>query len=169
MKLFKLPEDLRSKLKKPLGRLVKDEDIYKVKRELSLANIVVTVGDATTERIYELGVKPKIHVIDLKEKRKERVEPKADYEEIITIKNPAGNISASSLRAIKHALKLKGNVRILVIGEEDLLALPLIALLPNNSILAYGQPNEGIVIVNINDEKKRFAKCILKKMGIEDT
>lgn len=168
MKLFKLPQNLRPKLRKPLGKLFKNEDVNKIRKELELTNFVVTVGDATTERIHELGVKPKIQVVDLKEKRMKRVEPIANYDKLICTKNPAGNISEESLKVIKQAIKSEKSVRILVDGEEDLLALPLIALLPDNALLAYGQPSKGLVIVSISEGKRKMAKDILKQMKITE-
>ena len=45
------------------------------------------------------------------------------------------------------AFKLTKPVRIIVNGEEDLLTVPACIYSPDNHMLLYGQPNEGIVSV----------------------
>jgi uncharacterized protein (UPF0218 family) len=54
--------------------------------------------------------------------------------------------------------------RRLVEGEEDLLTLIAIMEAPNNSIIVYGQPYEGIVAVKVTQEKKTEISEILKAM-----
>jgi uncharacterized protein (UPF0218 family) len=56
-------------------------------------------------------------------------------------------------------------VRILVTGEEDLLALPLFVIVPNGSVVLYGQPLEGMVIVRINEKIRRKAQEMLCRIG----
>ena len=46
-------------------------------------------------------------------------------------------------------------VRITVNGEEDLLVLPVCIHAPDNAIVMYGQPNEGLVLVEITDTEIR--------------
>ena len=53
----------------------------------------------------------------------------------------------------------------MVIGEEDLLVLPVCAYSPENSVVLYGQPNEGIVIVQINSEIRNKAQSIMNSMS----
>ena len=48
-------------------------------------------------------------------------------------------------------------VRITVFGEEDLLVLPVCIHAPDNSIVLYGQPNEGLVLVEITTEIRNKA------------
>ena len=57
---------------------------------------------------------------------------------------------------------------ILVDGEEDLLALPAIFLAPINSLVLYGQPNQGFVLVKITDTVRLIAMKILKEMGFSN-
>ncbi|MBM3212057.1 DUF359 domain-containing protein, partial [Candidatus Poribacteria bacterium] len=42
-----------------------------------------------------------------------------------------------------------------VIGEEDLAGVPAILLSPLGTVVLYGQPQQGIVVVEVSEEKKR--------------
>jgi hypothetical protein len=53
-------------------------------------------------------------------------------------------------------------------GEEDLLALPVIALAPVSALVFYGQPGEGIVVVRADAESKSRIKAILAEIGIPE-
>jgi uncharacterized protein (UPF0218 family) len=56
-------------------------------------------------------------------------------------------------------------VRIVVSGEEDLLALPLFVMVPNGSVVLYGQPLEGMVIVRIDEKIRWKARDLLYRIG----
>ena len=51
-------------------------------------------------------------------------------------------------------------------GEEDLLVLPLILELPNGSKIVYGQPNQGAVIRDVNDDTKTNTTSLLGRMEV---
>ncbi len=55
-------------------------------------------------------------------------------------------------------------MRITIDGEEDLLVIPVCLYAPENSIVMYGQPNKGLVIVTINPEIRNKAQSILDLM-----
>jgi uncharacterized protein (UPF0218 family) len=48
-----------------------------------------------------------------------------------------------------------------------MLALPVFALAPLDSIIFYVQPLEGLVMVKIDDEIKNKATNLIKSIGIE--
>jgi len=52
----------------------------------------------------------------------------------------------------------------MVNGEEDLLVLPACIFAPENAIVLYGQPNEGLVIVKITPEIRNKAQSLLDLM-----
>ena len=58
----------------------------------------------------------------------------------------------------------KTPVRITVNGEEDLLVIPVCIYAPENSVVMYGQPNEGLVIVKINPEIRNKTQKLLDSM-----
>ena len=50
---------------------------------------------------------------------------------------------------------------VLVDGEEDLAVLPLILILPDSSVILYGQPNEGVVFCEVNPTLRKKAEELL--------
>jgi len=66
--------------------------------------------------------------------------------------------------AIKEALQTNIHTHIIVEGEEDLLTLIAVLYAPEKSIIVYGQPRCGIVLVEANFDKKEQVKKLLKEM-----
>ena len=60
--------------------------------------------------------------------------------------------------------KQKPPIRLLVNGEEDLLVLPVCLFAPENSVVMYGQPNEGLVIAEITNEVREKVQKIVNQM-----
>ena len=65
---------------------------------------------------------------------------------------------------IKEAFSEAVPVRVFVKGEEDLLVLPVLVHAPENSVVLYGQPDEGLVIVPVNQEARDKANKIMDLM-----
>jgi uncharacterized protein (UPF0218 family) len=154
-------------LKIPMGELIPPNEL-KSDSSLSLignATLVITVGDRVTQTIHELGRVPDVQIIDMKERRKEREAPLTPYQKLIKVRNPAGTITKEAIDGISTSFKQSGKtVRVLVEGEEDLLAIPAIVKAPSGSILYYGQPKQGIVAVRVDERAKKAAKQIMKEM-----
>lgn len=168
MKLYPLPKKLRAELKKPLGRLLTSEEITEpnLRSYLSSSIMAITVGDTTTERLLEMKITPTVQIVDGREMRNVRSLPISAHKTEIRTTNPPGTISEEAVEAISCALRSEKPVRIVVDGEEDLLTLIVLALYPKDSIVLYGQPYEGIVMIKVNDDIRRSAKTFLKKMGL---
>jgi len=165
---LQLPDDLRDQLKNPLGNLVSDNDPNKenIIKKITAESIVITVGDRTTENILQLGLKPQIQIIDGLEKRNQRIAPIDDtINTKLSCRNPPGEITEESIQIIKKAFSSEPPVRIVVDGEEDLLVVPVCIFAPENSIVMYGQPNEGLVIVRITPEIRAKVQKILDVMN----
>jgi len=165
---LKLPENLRDQLKIPLGDLIKEENVNKenILTKIGSEPIVITVGDRTTENMINLGIMPQIQIVDGLEKRNQRLVPKDDtINTNLSCKNPPGEITEESTQVIQKAFSCKLPVRIIVNGEEDLLVLPVCIFAPENSVVMYGQPNEGLVIVHITPEIRAKVQKILDVMN----
>ena len=162
------PQDSRL-LKQPFGPLVPDKEVTKQKVESRLigAGKVVAVGDATTERLVSLGIVPDVAIIDGMERRSKRSYPTDYPAKELRCRNPAGTISKDAVKVLQDALKAAPPVRVLVEGEEDLLALPAFALAPEGSAVLYGQPLEGLVVVKITPAKQKQAKDLMDRIGID--
>ena len=165
---MKLPENLRDQLKIPLGLLLPNSQVTKenILKQISPNSFIITVGDATTDKMLSFGIIPSLQIIDSQEKRVKRDPPSIENVATnISCENPAGEISHESIKIIKDSFKSEPPVRITVNGEEDLLVIPVCIHAPENSIVMYGQPNEGLVLVQINDEIRNKTQLLLDSMN----
>ena len=160
-----LPKGTRRKLKRPLGVLVERPDEGKIRTLIKQP--FATVGDKVTESFCSLGFKPKLEIVDGREMREERLPPEGCYQLLIKVRNPAGKITGEALKAVREALKTDLRIRILVDGEEDLLALPCILYGPDGLRVFYGQPGKGIVYVDVNSASREKARRLLEEMGLK--
>jgi uncharacterized protein (UPF0218 family) len=162
---LKLPENLRQALKKPIGMLIKNNDVTRanILRFLSAGTYIVTVGDATTEKLIGFNIIPSLQIVDGLEKRAKRTPPKSTAKKFFC-NNPAGEITNESIDAIRRALGWQPPVQLVVNGEEDLLVIPVCMYAPQNAVVMYGQPNEGLVVVIVTDEIRNKTKAIMNLM-----
>ena len=162
-----LPENLRGELKTPLGTLIKNTDTKKsqIIKEIYAENVVITIGDATSELLINMDLIPFLQIIDGKEKRHERELP-TDTSLVTHLHcvNPAGELTQDSIDTIKKSFASKPPIRIIVDGEEDLLVIPVCLFAPENCAVMYGQPNEGLVIVEITNQIRQKVQNIVNSM-----
>lgn len=164
-----LPEALRSELKSPLGLLIRgsvDETTGELRELIDSLKPkkIISVGDIVSESMLRRGLKVDVFIVDNKSMRKP-TEPlcfKADKSFILT--NPAGTITSEAWRVIGEAINSRGLVKVLVDGEEDLLTIVAVLLAPENSMVIYGQPGEGVVVIKVDDKSKRRMLEILGRM-----
>ena len=162
-----LPENLRNELKIPLGKLIPNNSSEKEDyiRKIYSEKVVITVGDATSELLLQMGLVPLLHIIDGQEKREKRSLPLADVINTeLTVKNNPGEISPESFDLLKNIFEENPPIRLVVEGEEDLLVLPVCLFAPENSVVMYGQPNEGLVIAEITSEIRDKVQKIVNQM-----
>ena len=163
-----LQKEKRMNLKNPLGELwtadVSDnvERLKKFLREKK-PSYFATVGDYVTSNILEACIHPEIAVVDNRIMRQDVDPIKFNYD-YITVSNPAGTITAKAQRALYSALEHDNSFRLVVEGEEDLLVLPLMTYLPKGSVIVYGQPREGMVVIVLTEERKVWARDFMASM-----
>jgi hypothetical protein len=161
--MLSLPEDVRPLLKRPLGKLFSDKEAaFDYIRKLHPA-MLITVGDHVTADFLEAGIKPDVAIIDFLIMRfpaDEKIKKVIDNYKVPTqhVKNPPSKITKELQDAVKDAVP---PVKIVVEGEEDLATLPAILMAQFGSVVAYGQPKEGVVLVEVTKEKKREISDIL--------
>ncbi len=153
-------------MKIPLGVLIPENQTNKdeIQKHLSGNSYIVTVGDRTTEKMIDFDLTPSLQIIDGQEKREKRDPPKLKNATELTVKNPAAEITPESISLIKKAFTMQSPVRIFVDGEEDLLVLPVCIHAPENAIVMYGQPHEGLVLVKVTPEIRNKAQTLLDLM-----
>jgi len=161
------------RLKEPFGRLLLG-DPSKTMPELKTIvsrtrpRKVVAVGDVVSREIVAAGIKVDLRIIDHISMRKPTATFNLKARTTYNVRNPAGVITLESWEAIKRAMKDDDAV-ILVDGEEDLLALPCIVESPTNSLVLYGQPSQGLVVVEASPDVKNEASLILGRTIREET
>ena len=154
-------------MKVPLGILLPEKQTTKqnIQNYLPKNSFIITVGDRTTEKMLEFGLNPSLQIIDNLEKRQKRNPPKSSEITVeLNVDNPPAEITTQSIATIKKAFLIDSPVRIVVNGEEDLLVLPVCLFAPENSVVLYGQPNEGLVIVKVSPEIRNKTQSLLDLM-----
>jgi uncharacterized protein (UPF0218 family) len=167
--ILALKSELRQELKNPLGLLLKGtpEDTMK---QLSLIiereqpEIIVAVGDVVSRNMLKAGIRPHIIIIDGKVMREPKKTFNTQDRKRITLENPAGTIVPQAWMTVEEALSQGKPVVMIVDGEEDLLTLVAVSKAPKGSLVVYGQPNEGVVAVNVNDTAKHKVNLIIRAM-----
>lgn len=175
-----LPASLRPILQKPLGVMQTFPSL--VKRPI----MVISVGDIATQKLNQLNRTPDIAIVDYYVQRKKKFSSlkelgfPSNTKETVIVKNPAGTLHYSLTRALQQSIarfiQTKARAIIKVEGEEDLAVLPGIVLSPLSSLVIYGQPpfspdsdrptSEGLVVVEVTEEKKEEIKSLLDRFTL---
>ncbi|MCZ7384068.1 MAG: GTP-dependent dephospho-CoA kinase family protein [Candidatus Methanoperedens sp.] len=176
MKKYCLPEELREELRKLHGELYSGDGIENAKqivKDLHKYSKIISVGDIVTFNLLTAGLVPDISFVDDRTKRG----PASDkimkgtrhaYFKTITVENPPGTITEELLQEIGRAMESKTPVQIFIKGEEDLAALPSIAMAPISSVIIYGLPDKGAVLVRVTEDKKKEIQSLLDKMKCKE-
>jgi len=127
---------------------------YHILKKMIKGEKVIAIGDVVVENLLKVSIEPAMLIIDGKSRR-EDLETTIQCD--ITVKNPQSEITDELIDAIK-----KGYKRILVEGEEDLAALPAILYADENSVIVYGQPLEGIMVIRPTEENKKKVRETLE-------
>lgn len=163
-----LPASLRETLRNPIGDTYTD-----VKEILSLErSCLITIGDIVTKDFLLLDHQPDLSIIDLKTQRRAlNTKEKTLLTSLTTTSftNEPGSINAEFFQlfstTINTVLKQKSKHTIQVVGEEDLLTLPVLLLAPLHAFIVYGQQNVGAIAVRSTKEKKEQALSLLKSFN----
>ena len=164
-----LTPELRRKLKEPLGILIEgsfeetSREISRIVRRIKPVKLIA-VGDQVSKNMLEHGIPLDITIIDQRIMRKVTSTVNFKAENVFRTRNPAGTITDESWKTVGRAINYPGKAKVIVDGEEDLLTLVAVLSAPNGSIIIYGQPKRGVVIIEVNEEIKQRFKEIIKKM-----
>jgi len=165
---LKLTNELRARLKLPLGELFKGTPDKNMRRVLEAIEKekpkrVVCVGDVVSRNAVKAGLPVDVRVVDNRIMRKNTEPTKLEAKRILYVKNPPGMLDLTAWQALSEAIE-RGDSLMVVEGEEDLLTLAAIVEAPVMSIVIYGQPEEGIVVVRVDEKKKREIHAIIDAM-----
>jgi len=158
MKTLYLPNELRAELKKVWGVAIfgdkkevaeKYEKIVKEKRFKK----VVSIGDYCSLNLFS-----HVKVFDGKINRK-KIKENIPFS--LTCFNPPGTIQKEVWSLLEKAIE--ENKNIFIDGEEDLLVIPVVLLLEENSAVIYGFFNRGVCLIEVSEEVKNNFRELLKK------
>jgi hypothetical protein len=154
--VLKLPEEMRPVLRRPLGILLKDTQSFLEFLKEKNPPKLVTVGDVVTASLLAAGVEPDVAIVDSFVMRSPAgkdvlkvIERFKGHE--VKVKNPAGTITPELQKTLKTA---RPPAKVAVEGEEDLATIPAVLSSPLGSIVVYGQPDQGLVAVEVTEEKR---------------
>jgi uncharacterized protein (UPF0218 family) len=158
-----LTPTLRETLSKPLDKVYGTKEFIDLLRSHN-KELVVTVGDTVSKTAVTEAYRPKLMIVDNKTKRVSLSDNiwKGYVSEVAW--NPAGTVTLDSLLILSRLLGKQGEHLLMVNGEEDLLALPAVILAPDDSLVCYGQPGEGVVCIGVNKAKKKEALLLFRQL-----
>lgn len=158
---LRLPEEAREMLAGVHGRIVRPHDIERSK-------VIITVGDVCSAKCIEAGIRPNLVIVDLKTKRGAYEHGKVpEGYRSVRVKNPAGHLTPELFDAIVNAeLDSRSGIKTYMIidGEEDLSAIPLILTFPEGSQIIYGVPDVGMAMLIITREFRERAQRLIESM-----
>ena len=164
--MLHLPDEFRDLFKRPFGILF--PDITDVIPHLA-GKIVYTVGDVVTDSLLSRGIYPDIAVIDGYTMRSPFLKtPLYVGARQIRVVNPAGMITPDLIAGLEEALS-DPPALVFVDGEEDLAVIPLVIASPDGAIVLYGQPNEGVVLREIDETARQKARVLFSYFVSENT
>jgi uncharacterized protein (UPF0218 family) len=167
--VYALTPEFREKFKQPFGLLLRGTFAQTVKQLKAIMSKekppkIISVGDTVSRNLHEHEINPQLSITDNKSLRR-TVQPAAfQCKRVFRVKNPRGTITTEAIVAVQDALRSSDDTHIIVDGEEDLLTLIAVLYAPDDSVVVYGQPYEGVVVVKVTAEKRAEAKQFLDAM-----
>lgn len=166
--LFSMGDSLREKLGTNVGILAASREA--IAGNLIKGNILVTVGDVVTLDLLEMGVVPDLSIVDYATRRMPMAEVKERFSKhrqpVVQVDNPPARITQGLWDAVADAYANPRNLRIVVIGEEDLAALVCIELAPENTTVIYGIPGIGAAIHHVDFALRQLVREVLDAMRV---
>jgi uncharacterized protein (UPF0218 family) len=164
-----LTGEQRQRLKEPLGQLIMGppsecNQALKNVQDEDKPRLLILVGDTISRNALSSGIRADVIIIDNKEMRGEAIGFTHGKARVFRTVNPQGTIDLLAWEAVAEAVQ-RGDGAVLVDGEEDLLTLVAIMVAPVGSVVAYGQPAQGIVIVRVTAKKKNEVQALVDEMG----
>lgn len=152
---LKINNKQRQFFSKPLGPITK---LAKHKKK----TIVAVIGDYALNQFIEKKWTYNVGVFDKLTQREPFVTKHLDkIEPDIKIVNPPGLITVDAIKKTNQII-FKNKTHIFVDGEEDLVTVALILAMPLESLIYYGQPNEGMVVLKVTEElKEKISKLLI--------
>lgn len=159
-----ISEEIREELRKPQGKLISMNNFVKKYGKTK----IIAVGDIVVLALIANGIKPFLAIYDFKTRREaleknEQDKLNAVYPIFSKVKNPPGTITYELEKKLPELLKIGG--ALFIDGEEDLATLVLMRICPDGFIIIYGQPNQGVVVIECNEKTRKKAEKFFKNIS----
>ena len=150
-----LPEALRLILQQPWAEVL-DEVPEKIDGTKAVA-----IGDITVQKFNQKNVGQFLSIVDFFVQRQIKFHNLSELglaeKDVQKVKNPHGTITPELFQATQEAFKDGNRKIVLVEGEEDLAVLPVLLISPLGFSVFYGQPNQGLIKVEVTEVNKERA------------
>ncbi|MEM4347965.1 MAG: DUF359 domain-containing protein [Candidatus Anstonellaceae archaeon] len=162
--MLKLPENMREEVRRPFGRIIQNSELEML---LNAPRPIISVGDKCTVELIDANILPDISIFDFKIQRvevgQEIKEKLAGFvKDAFVVLSPPGHITEQLIEAIKTVLSQRKGF-VLVVGEEDLAALVVMSQAKTGTMI-YGQPNVGMVMVELGPNIAETATKLILQM-----
>jgi len=127
-------------------------------------SVIISVGDVVSQNMTKSNIPIKVAIVDSKVMREKITPIKVKAEVTLRVKNPPATLTPEAWTTIQKALEREESTKVLVDGEEDLLTLVAVLQAPENALVVYGQPNEGVVAVKATRQMKGRVRRIIDAM-----
>ncbi|VVB56915.1 Uncharacterised protein [uncultured archaeon] len=131
---------------------------------------VAAVGDQVVLNLLRAALKPDMAIVDLKCQRQpipreweREMRQAAGRGMDHAVPNPPGTVHPRMEEAVRQLLA-DGSGWLLIEGEDDLASLVIMAYARIGTLLLYGQPQQGVVWVEIDQTTQDMARELLEKI-----
>ncbi|OQY65510.1 hypothetical protein B6D29_03705 [Microgenomates bacterium UTCPR1] len=163
-----IPERVKEKLRKPLGKVFRSEKQIKKYLEEKKPTKIICVGDVVVKSFLKVGIRPDVKIIDFRSRRKSL--PKSGYVVEKTAKqrllrNEPGTINIDTARQLKEIISATiagiSEGWVFIEGEEDLLVLPSVIYAPLGAVIFYGHWQYGVIALEVTEEVKKSIREVI--------
>ena len=158
-KTIKLTPAQRDQCIKPFGKLIAQSDCL-AQIESVRPPFIGVVGDQSLAYFLQQKLPVDLGIFDNRIQRQastkisELVLKFSLKSAIRPVNNPSGTISSDAVAAIEYVMSHTPGL-LEITGEEDLLVIPLVLAIPLQSLIFYGQPHLGLVVMTVTPELKQ--------------
>lgn len=164
-----LDEKLRKRLSQPFGPVLQFSEVA-AKISKKRPKTLVAVGDNIVVNLLNANLIPDVAVVDFSCQRKPvpnewrmALEKALQSNHYVLVPNPAGSVHPKMEKELQKLL-VSAKGWMVVEGEDDLCSLVVMANALPKTLLLYGQPNLGVVWVEVEPKVQKLAQNLLERV-----
>lgn len=163
MPVYEITDEDRDRLREPRGDVVQDEELIDTLQERDYHRLIC-VGDRVSLDVADSDIDADIYVVDGRIEREEIDTDEHDRlstDLVLETENPSGTVTEDAWNTMREAVAHTCSTTVHVDGEEDLLALPAFLFASPDSLVVYGDWQNGAVLVKPDTEITRFTRELI--------